>query len=421
MMPKIATLSQIPPIAERRIALRVTPPAERAIRDGHPWLFADSITRQSHEGSAGDLAVVFNRKGKFMAIGLYDPDSAIRVRILHQGKPVTIDDVWFQERLTAALNIRRPLEESRTDGYRLVHGENDGLPGLIIDRYASVYVIKLYTAAWIPHLRTVLDTLRLVGPKSKVAAQRVILRLSRMVQAQKEALHGLEEGALLAGPVFDGRSPFQENGIQFEADVLHGQKTGFFLDQRDNRAMVEGLANGRSVLNLFAYTGGFSLYAARGGATKVVSVDSSRPALETAVSHFQLNGHNAAIAAATHAIIVGDVFDVLRDMEQQGMQFGMVIIDPPSFAKKKSERDAALRAYERLIVMGLAVLRSGGVLVAASCSSQILADEFFALVHKVGMKNGRYLQEINRTTHAIDHPIGYPEGAYLKCLFATAP
>ena len=420
-MPKIATLSYIPAIAERRIALRVMPPAERAIRDGHPWLFADSITRQSHEGDAGDLAVVFNRKGKFMAIGLYDPDSAIRVRIVHQGKPVTIDATWFRERLTAALNIRRPLDATRTDGYRLVHGENDGLPGLIIDRYASVYVIKLYTTAWIPHLRTVLEAFRAIAPKSMVAPQRIVLRLSRLVVEQKEALYGLEDGVLLAGPIFDGSSPFLENGIQFEAQVLRGQKTGFFLDQRDNRAMVEKLANGRSVLNLFAYTGGFSLYAARGGATKIVSVDSSRQALETAVIHFQLNDNNSAIAAASHSIIVGDVFEVLREMEQKGKQFGMVIIDPPSFAKKKSEREAALRAYERLIVMGLAVLRSGGVLVAASCSSQLLADEFFALVHKVGMKNGRFLQEIGRTTHAIDHPIGYSEGAYLKCLFATAP
>lgn len=421
MIPKIATLSQIPPIAERRIALRVTPPAERAIRDGHPWLFTDSITRQSHEGKAGDLAVIFNRKGKFMAIGLYDPDSAIRVRILHQGKPVAIDDIWFQGRITAALNGRRSLEATRTDGYRLVHGENDGLPGLIIDRYASVYVVKLYTAAWIPHLRTILDAFRVVGPKSKVEPQRMVLRLSRMVQEQTEALHGLEEGALLAGPIFDGRSLFQENGIQFEAQVLRGQKTGFFLDQRDNRAMVEGLANGRSVLNLFAYTGGFSLYAARGGATKVISVDVSRPALETAVTHFELNQSNRAIAAAKHEIIVGDVFDVLRDMASEGKQYGMVIIDPPSFAKKRSEHAAALQAYKRLIVLGLAVLRPGGVLVAASCSSQVLADEFFALVYEVGRGNGRYLQEIRRTTHAIDHPIGYPRGAYLKCLFAIAP
>lgn len=417
---KIATLSQISPIAERRIALHVTPSAERAIRDGHPWLFADSITRQSHEGKAGDLAVIFSRKDKFMAIGLYDPGSSLRVRILHQGKPIAIDETWFQERITAAMDIRRSLESSRTDGYRLVHGENDGLPGLVIDRYASVYVLKLYTAAWIPHLRMILNAFRVVGPKSKIAPQRVILRLSRMVQEQKEALYGLEEGSLLAGPIFDGCSPFLENGIQFEAQVLRGQKTGFFLDQRDNRAMVEELANGRSVLNLFAYTGGFSLYAARGGATQVISVDISRPALETAVTHFQLNNNHHAIAAADHEIIVGDVFDVLRDMASQGKQFGMVIIDPPSFAKKKSERDAALLAYKRLIVMGLAVLRSGGVLVAASCSSQVLADEFFALVYDVGRGNGRYLQEIRRTTHAIDHPIGYPGGAYLKCLFATA-
>ncbi len=417
-MPKIATLSQIPAVAERRIALRVAPPAERAIRRGHPWVFADSITRQSHDGNAGDLAVVFNRKGKFMAIGLYDPDSVIRVRILHHGKPVAIDEMWFQKCIGAALILRHSVEETQTDGYRLLHGENDGLPGLIIDRYASVYVLKLYTAAWIPHLRMILDAFRVIVPKSKVAPHRIVLRLNRLVQGQKEMLFGLEDGSLLAGPVFDGRSPFQENGIQFEAQVLFGQKTGFFLDQRDNRAMVEELANGRSVLNLFAYTGGFSLYAARGGAVNIVSVDSSKAALETAVFHFQLNDHHPAIAAAKHSILVGDVFDVLRGMKKQGRLFDMVIIDPPSFAKQTSEREAAMSAYRRLIRMGLDVLQSGGTLVAASCSSRILADEFFGLIHEVGRKNGRFIQEIHRTAHAIDHPIGFSEGAYLKCLFA---
>ncbi len=419
MIPKIVTLSQIPAVAEQRIALRVTPPAERAIRQGHPWLFADSITSQSSEGNAGDLAVVFNRKGKFMAIGLYDPTSAIRVRILHQGKPATIDKSWFQRKILAAIRQRRSLEKTETDGCRLVHGENDGLPGLIIDRYANIYVLKLYTAAWIPHLRTVLSAFQAVVPKSKVVPQRIILRLNRLVQNQEELLFTLEDGSLLAGPVFDGTSAFLENGLKFEAHVLQGQKTGFFLDQRDNRAMVEKLANGRSVLNLFAYTGGFSLYAARGGATDVVSVDSSKAALDTAVHHFELNDTHPAIAACNHYIIAEDVFDLLRRMKQQGQLFDMVIIDPPSFAKQKSEREAAMAAYRRLNKMGLAVLRKGGVLVTASCSSRILADEFFGLVHETARENGRTLQEISRTAHALDHPISFPEGAYLKCLFAT--
>jgi 23S rRNA (cytosine1962-C5)-methyltransferase len=200
--------------------------------------------------------------------------------------------------------------------------------------------------------------------------------------------------------------------------VLCGQKTGFFLDQRDNRAMVEELANGRSVLNLFAYTGGFSLYAARGGAADVVSVDSSKAALKTAVFHFQLNNHHPAIAKCKHSTIIGDVFEVLRNMKRKGQQFSMVIIDPPSFAKQKSERDTAMAAYRRLIRMGLELLQPGGTLVAASCSSRILADEFFGLVHEAGRENGRFLQEISRTTHALDHPINFSEGAYLKCLFA---
>ena len=258
----ILNLPSLPAPSERRLALRVRPAAERALRGGHPWLYADAIRQQSHEGQPGDLGVVFDRQRRFVAIGLYDPLSPLRLRVLQQGRPAPIDRNWFAARLAAALALREPLaQDERTTGYRLVHGENDSLPGLVVDRYDQTVVLKLYTAAWVPHLPALLDALL-----DRLPVQRLVLRLSRDVAAQPAFLYGLQPGQVLAGPPLEGPVTFQENGLRFSADVVAGQKTGFFFDHRDNRRRVERLAAGKRVLNVFAYTGAFSLYAARGGA-----------------------------------------------------------------------------------------------------------------------------------------------------------
>lgn len=409
-------LANLPKPAEKRIALRVSPAAERAIRGGHPWLFDKAIRQQSHDGRSGDLAVIFDRKGRFLAIGLYAPASPIRVRILVQGKPTTIDADWFLYKLETAVEQRQPLLQTNTTGYRLIHGENDGLPGLVIDRYGETLVVKLYTTAWVPHLQDVLRAAtNILQPK------RVVLRLSRFVQSQTDALFGLSDGQIWGQPMRNEGVKFLENGLYFEADVVQGQKTGFFLDQRDNRARVEKLAEGKRVLNVFAYTGGFSLYAARGGAKEVVSLDISQPALANAMRNFKLNRANEAGAAAAHELLVGDAFLTMKQLVANGRRFEMVIIDPPAFAKRKEEVERAVAAYGRLVRLGLKLLRPGGVLVMASCSSRVSADQFFELVYKTALGVERPLQEIERTGHALDHPIAFPEGTYLKCLFAFAP
>ena len=409
-------LAAVPAPAEKRIALRVSPAAERAIRGGHPWLFDRAIRQQSHDGRPGDLAVIFDRKGRFLAIGLYAPASPIRVRILAQGQPTTIDAGWFLYKLETAVAQRQPLLQTNTTGYRLIHGENDGLPGLVIDRYGETFVVKLYNTAWVPHLA---DLLR--GLTAVTEPKRVVLRLSRFVQRQEADLCGLHEGQLLLGKPLRNGARFLENGLYFEADVVQGQKTGFFLDQRDNRARVEKLAEGKRVLNVFAYTGGFSLYAARGGATEVVSLDISQPALANAMRNFKLNRAHEAVAAATHELLVGDAFLTMKQLIANRRRFEMVIIDPPAFAKRKEEVERAMSAYGRLVRLGLHLLKPGGILVMASCSSRVSAEAFFELVHKTALSAGRPLQEIERTSHALDHPITFPEGAYLKCLFAVAP
>lgn len=408
-------LSQLPSPAEKRIALRVNSQAERALRQGHPWVFDQSITEQSHMGAPGDLAVIFDNKRRFLAIGLYDPTSSILVRILHHHKPATINTDWFQEKLNTAIQVRAPLKETDTTGYRLVHGENDGFPGLVLDRYAETLVLKIYTPAWIPHLKQFCSALAQVHPHEKL-----ILRLNRSLQKQTDLLFGLNDGMTLAGLTHDELIQFQENGLTFECDPIHGQKTGFFLDQRENRARVEKLSKDKSVLNVFAYTGGFSVYAARGGAKEIVSVDISAPALEAAIRNMAHNKHIPSVAAASHEVIAEDAFEVMENMKLQDRLFDMVIIDPPMFAQNQSQIAAALSAYKKLTRLGLGVLRKGGTLVQASCSSRVDAETFFNATHQTAREADRRLTELERTGHALDHPIGFDEGAYLKCLFAIA-
>lgn len=409
-------LSSLHGPAAQRIALRVAPPAERAIRQSHPWVFDQSIVEQSHSGLPGDLAVIFDDRRRFLAIGLYDPTSPIRVRVLQKGKPAPIDQNWFQEKIITAAKLREPLNKQNTNGYRLIHGENDGLPGLVIDRYAETLVIKIYTPAWIPHLKDICFALLQVQP-----FERLILRLSRSLNKQTKYLHGLTNGMTLAGQTPEGLLLFKENGITFECDPINGQKTGFFLDQRENRERVKKISKGKSVLNVFSYTGGFSLYAADGGAKEVVSVDFSAPATEATLRNIAHNRHLPNVRAATFETIATDAFEVLSEMKEQHRLFDIVILDPPMFAQNQSQVETALSAYRRLTKLGLDVLKSGGTLVQASCSSRVDADSFFDAVHRSAKEAGRPLHEIERTGHALDHPISFNEGAYLKCLFAIAP
>ncbi|MBT7073530.1 MAG: hypothetical protein HN922_01325, partial [Anaerolineae bacterium] len=355
--------TKLPKISEKRIALHVSRVAERAIRSGHPWLFENAILKQSHQGKMGDLAVIFNKDRKFLGIGLFDPESIIRVRILRALKPATINQQFFEEKLRTAHQHRALLCDSdHTNGYRMVHGENDGMPGIVIDRYAETAVIKLYTPAWIPHLNDVVAALKNIFP-----FERIVLRLSGNL---KENKYNLFDGMILDGKMLIDPIIFLENGLKFEADPQKGQKTGFFLDQRENRARVEELAKGKSVLNVFSYTGGFSVYAGRGGAKEVISLDASKVATDVAKRNFSLNQPASIMESTVHTIVTGDAFDAMTKMKKKGRLFEMVIIDPPSFAHKKSQVEGAIRAYKKLTRLGVEILAPNGILVQASCSSR---------------------------------------------------
>jgi 23S rRNA (cytosine1962-C5)-methyltransferase len=400
--------------------MQVKPAAERALRRGHPWLFNNSIRRQSHEGQVGDLAVIFDHRDRFLAVGLYDPDSPIRVRVLHHGRPATINDGWFRDRLSAAFNLRRDLFESNTTGYRLLHGENDGLPGLVIDRYHDDCAVRLDTAAWTPRLGQILPIVLELMP-----SERLVLRLRRRMHSSPTGLHGLSDGQTLFGPANVGPVIFQENGLAFEADLVRGQKTGFFLDQRDNRLRLEKHINQdgslRRVLNVFAYTGAFAVYAARGGADQLTNVDASEVALAAAERNLLLNKDQWAIPSTRHEAIAGDAFAVMQMLADEGRHFDAIIVDPPSFARSSDEIGRAKGAYRRLTQLALPLLRPHGLLLLCSCSSRVDGETFFVLVKQAAKEVGRPLVELARTGHPADHPIGFPEGAYLKCMFASAP
>jgi len=393
-----------------RLRLRITAAAESIVRGGHPWVFAESMREQNREGQAGELAVIYDRQDKFLAVGLFDPDSPIRVRVLHAGKPQTIDAAWWAARLDTALRRRDGLFDERTTGYRLINGESDGWPGLVLDRYDTTLVLKIYTAAWLGRLEEI--TLRI---QERLKPERVVLRLSRNILSDAKKMSGLEDGRVLIGDRLEACPTFLESGLRFEADVLRGQKTGFFLDQRENRQLVESLARGRTVLNAFSFSGGFSVYAARGGAKVVTDLDISAHALAAAERNFKLNQTEPAVARALHELVRADAFEWLAGNSRR--KFDLVVLDPPSLAKREAERAGAIRAYGKLAESGLKHLLPGGILVACSCSAHVTTAEFFNAVRQSVTKSGRKFIELRTTRHAPDHPATFAEAEYLKVIY----
>ena len=376
-------------------------------------MYADSITSVSHDGRAGDLAVVFDDKRRFAAIGLWDPDSPIRLRVLHAGSPRPIDDSFWRQRLADAIEVRRPLlDDEGVTGLRLVHGENDGLPALVVDRYDTVLVVKAYSAAWTPWLAAVIDVLVAIDRPTSV-----VLRWSRNLDDR--ARHGLADGAVVWGAPLTEPVPYRENGLRALAHPCTGQKTGAFLDQRDNRARVRDLALGAAVLDVFCCTGGFSVHAAAGGARSVHSVDIAGPAVEVTEAAMAANAALPEVAACEHTTAADDAFAAMAALASTRRRFDLVVVDPPSFASRAADVDRARRAYTRLTHLALDLLPPGGILVQASCSSRVADDDFHDGIHAAARRAGRHLAEIARTGHALDHPVGFAQGAYLKAMFAT--
>jgi 23S rRNA (cytosine1962-C5)-methyltransferase len=396
-----------------KIKLQVSKTLQAKILKGHPWVFDYQVQGQTPpEGKPGDLGIIYNSKNKFLAIGLYDPFSDIRLRILQWGKPICIDDQFFADRLEKAVALRDSLENQGTSGYRVLNGENDGFPGMVLDRYEDTAVLKLYTAAWIPYLDGFLEALT-----QSLPLERCVLRLSRNCRKTVEEVSSFREGQILFGPALDSVVCFRENGLYFEADVFQGQKTGFFLDQRENRQRIRSLAKNKSVLNVFSYTGGFSVYAFAGKCASVWEIDSSPLALKTSRDTFELNFPESQSEKKEFQQIEGDAFTALRQLQDRKISFDIVILDPPAFAVKKKQKPKALATYRRLAESGARLTRPGGLLFAASCSRQISADEFFSEVFSGIQSAGKSYREVDRTGHAVDHPVTFKEAEYLKGIY----
>jgi len=395
----------LPEIQTKTIAVKLKPAAERMVKKGHPWVFKDSIVKQNTVGNAGDLVIIYDtKKNKFLACGLYDPYSPICVKLFQFRKPAQINKDWFQERITAAFSLRKQLLETDTNSYRLIFGENDHLPGCIADVYDHVLVIKLYSHIWFPYFNWMVDILKSISGCSVV-----VLRLSRLLQTKGEKF-GLLDGQVLSGTLEDEVVVFREHGILFSANVIKGHKTGYFLDHRHNRKRVGELSKGKSVLDVFSYAGGFSVHALANGADEVVSLDISKQALLMAEYNAKLN-----TPRGEHKTIAADAFDGLQKLIEEHKRFDIVVIDPPSFAKRENEIPKAINSYARLARLGAQLVTKNGILVLASCSSRVIAEDFFKISEEELQSSGRDFECMDRTYHDSDHPISFPEGAYLKC------
>lgn len=381
------------------VVLRLNRDLARTIKRGHPWVYADAL-RELPRAASGSAAVLLdNRKGQPVASGFYDPASPLAFRVCDTDGDATLDDRWAERRLREALALRRSLFDETTTGWRLLNGEGDSMPGLVVDVYGEAAVMKLDGA----------------GPCGFWNAGGIAgwlaesLSLTSVYERRKE--RG-SEGRAWVGPTPQQPVSFLEHGLKFTADVVKGQKTGFFLDQRDNRATIRRLARGRSVLNLFAYTGGFSVAAGCGGARQVTTVDLAKPAIDAAVDHWRLNG----LDETTHEAIAADAFEFLDEAIRRKRRWDIVVVDPPSFAPNQESVAKATAAYQTLIAAGARVTTKGGLLAAASCSSHIDQPMFLTICENAVSEARRRATVLGLHSQPADHPtpLVLPEFRYLK-------
>jgi 23S rRNA (cytosine1962-C5)-methyltransferase len=388
-------------VVSRRPELRLTKPLTAAIRAGHPWVYDRAASRVGG-CAAGDVVVICDERGP-IACGFIDPDGPIRARILDLDPAAALDDGWVHGRARAAAELRAtdPLLAD-CDAVRVLHGENDRTPGLVVDLYAGVAVIVFDGAAaaqfWRPRLPAVLSGIADGG----LVMTSAWLRGVRGSGGTGEAIAGAPPELV----------QIDERGARFEVDVRRGQKTGFFLDQRDNRSLVARHAAGARVLNLFGYTGGFSVHAALGGAREVTTVDIAAPAIAAARRNFTASG----IDPGAHVFAAVDAFDFLAQAQAAGRRWDLVIVDPPSFAPSERTRGRALGAYASVNALAAEVCEPGGLLASASCSSHVTEPDFLGALAEAAVKVGRPLRVRCLLGAASDHPLlpAFPEGRYLK-------
>ncbi len=390
------------------ISLTVAQKRSGPIKGRHPWVFSGALLKIPEGLKSGDTVKLVDETGAFLAHGYFNSYSQIAVRLWSWDVDETIDQSFFEKRILSALDVRERFVASKeTNGYRVVYGENDLLPGLVVDRYADYAVVQFHNAgiaAWKKEITAAL--ISILEPKG-------IYERSDMKTRHLEAGETEEKNNLLYGKVPD-QIKIKENGFTFVVDVKTGQKTGFFLDQRDKRAALQKYVKGKHVLNCFSYTGGFSVYAAAAGAKSVTSVDGSESALHLAEENFKVNKLDEKKAE----FILADVKQYLP--EQKKGSFDVIILDPPAFVKDRHKVREGLQGYRKINEMALRILPENGILVTASCSAHVSMQDFRFMLSEAAARTGRTVQIIETFTHGIDHPelVAFTEGEYLKCLFA---
>ena len=378
------------------------------LQSGHLWLFSGALQQPPYWIEPGGLVDVKSSTGQFVARGYYNPQTDIAIRVLTREVDEAIDLDFFRRRVRSAAELRQVFDPDNTNAYRLINAEGDGLPGLVVDRYAEILVVQVHTFGMERLRPLVVDALI-----EETGARGILLRND----GQARRREGLEvEEPLVAAGAVPTQVAVRENGVLFVVDPWQGQKTGFFLDQRDKREALRKYARAKRVLNCFSYTGGFSVYAALASSeTRVTSVDISAPAIEAAREHFVMNG----VDPNRHEFHIADVFEYLEQAQSEGEQFDVVVLDPPAFAKTQGTRAQALKAYRRLNTLGMQVLRPGGILLTCSCSGVIGLDDLLGAVSQSAQRLQRTVQLLETFTHGVDHPIdlAMPETAYLKAVF----
>ena len=388
------------------------PDKERSAFKRHPWLFADTVAHLKGRANPGDTVEVLTDDGRSMGKAAWSPKSQIRARMWTFDPDETVDDAFFKRRVALAVARREALPELRgQQGLRLIHAESDGLPGVIADRYGDTVVVQLTSTGAEKWRKAIVGAL-----VKATGCARIYERSDSDVRGMEglERVTGWVHGEAPAEPV-----TILENGVRLGIDVEGGHKTGFYLDQRDNRRLLGELSAGKTVLNCFCYTGGFSLQALAGRAIEVLSIDSSGPALDRARANLALNPD---LPAGRAEWLEADVFEILREFRKAGRSFDLIVLDPPKLAASAAHAERAARAYKDINLHGFRLLNPGGLLMTYSCSGGIGLDLFQKIVAGAALAAGRDARIVRRLAGAADHPIGlaFPEGEYLKGLLVQA-
>ena len=378
----------------------------------HPWVLDSAVAKVEGQPADGDVVDLATHDGHFVARGLWNSQSKMRVRLYAFDASTKLDAELWHARLASALALRKTLGlDERAGATRLVNSEGDDLSGLIVDRYGEYLAVQVTALAMAVRLDTLCDAL-----ESLVAPRGILLRGAERGLAKLEGLALVDRvvrGAAPVGPIF-----VHEHGLKFGVDLAEGQKTGYYLDQRDNRQAAARYARGRRVLDMFCYSGGFAVACAvSGGARSVLAVDTSAKAAALARANAELNG------AANVTVEAVDAFEKLDALAAAGERFGMVILDPPKFARSRSTVDDALRAYHRINRVAVGLLEPGGILVTCSCSGSVSRDDFLQMLSGVAQRSARPIQVLESRGAAADHPVSASclEGEYLTCVIARVP